>query len=188
MQHPLQRIILTRYVCRPDDVNTGTQGSPGTADTSSERKAGEMQLKATLTSMSALQPHLAYLAQDHRHDTPLAAPKLTQSQIDAMRIFQNNLNRLGAVVQKSTQKALADYMLAPIEVLHNGEPIATLTALFDTGALQASYIRRCLVADNLTLAALIKPCAVQVTLGDGNDARAIEVSEYINLPLRCNDV
>ena len=68
--------------------------------------------------------------------------------MDATRNFHMNLNHIDAAVQEATQKALTDYMLAPIEILHNGEPIRTFTALFDTGALQASYIRKSLVADN----------------------------------------
>ena len=139
--------------------------------------------------MTALEPHFPCQTElDHSHVTPLAAPIFTQAQMDATRNFHMNLNHIDAAVQETTQKTLADYMLAPIEILPNGGPIRTLTALFDTGVLQASYIRKSLIADNPTLAALVKPCAVQVTLGDGSDSRAIEVSGYVHLPLRCTDV
>ena len=93
-------------MCRPVDVNNGTQGSPDRATASSERKAGEMQLKATLTAMSALEP--LYLSHDHIYNTPLAATTFTQAQMDATRSFQKNLNHLDAAVQRSTQKSLAD--------------------------------------------------------------------------------
>jgi hypothetical protein len=48
-----------------------------------------MQLKATLTAMSALEPH--YLSYDHTYVTLLAATAFTQAQMDATRSFQKNL-------------------------------------------------------------------------------------------------
>ena len=120
--------------------------------------------------MTALEPH--YLCQaelDHSHVTQLAAPTYTRALMDATRVHKN-LNHIDAALQTRTKKVLTDYMLAPMDILHKGEPIRTLTALFDTGALQTSYIRKFLVSDNPTLAALVKPCAVQVTLGDGSDS------------------
>ena len=78
-------------------------------------------------------------------------------------------------------------MLTTAELLINDNMITTASCMFDTGALQASFIRSSVVANNPQIRNSIRDCNVEVTLGDGSDASSVQVTHYVQLQVRCSD-
>ena len=78
-------------------------------------------------------------------------------------------------------------MLTTAELIMNDNTITTASCMFDTGALQASFIRRSVVENNPMICGSLRNCDVQVTLGDGADSSAVSVTSYVQLQIRCTD-
>ena len=78
-------------------------------------------------------------------------------------------------------------MLTTADLIINDTTIAAASCMFDTGALQASFIRRSVVDNNPQIRDRLRSCDVQVTLGDGSDSSSISVTNYVQLQIRCTD-
>ena len=78
-------------------------------------------------------------------------------------------------------------MLTTADLIINDTTIAAASCMFDTGALQASFIRRSVVDNNPMIRDRLRSCDVQVTLGDGSDSSSISVTNYVQLQIRCTD-
>ena len=78
-------------------------------------------------------------------------------------------------------------MLTTADLLVDNTMITTSSCMFDTGALQASFIRQDIVDSNPLIRSRIRDCNVNVTLGDGTDSSSVPVSHYVQLQVRCSD-
>ena len=78
-------------------------------------------------------------------------------------------------------------MLTTVELIANEDSVTTASCMFDTGALQASFIRKAVVDAHPTIRNSTRDCSVEVTLGDGSNASAIQVTQYVQLRVRCTD-
>ena len=78
-------------------------------------------------------------------------------------------------------------MLTTAELIINEITIATASCMFDTGALQASFIRKAVVDANPSIRKSIRDCSVEVTLGDGSNSSSVRVTNCIQLQIRCTD-
>ena len=78
-------------------------------------------------------------------------------------------------------------MLTTAELIINEITITTASCMFDTGALQASFIRKAVVDANPAIRKSIRDCSVEVTLGDGSNSSSVQVTNYVQLQVRCTD-
>ena len=90
-------------------------------------------------------------------------------------------------LQSAQDSSLAVHMLTTAELILNDNTITTASCMFDTGALQASFIRRSVVDNNPIIRGRLRNCDVQVTLGDGSDSSSVSVTSYVQLQIRCTD-
>ena len=87
--------------------------------------------------------------------------------------FMSSLHEIIPPVNTILKKqVLSDYMFVQGKII-NGEglTVATEEIMFDTGALQSSFIDQALVDKTEYLKALIQPCKHIVTLGDGKECK-----------------
>ena len=78
-------------------------------------------------------------------------------------------------------------MLTTAELLIEGTVITSDVCMLDTGALEASFVKQSVIDSSPLLQPLLRPCSIAVTLGDGNDEKAIYVTSYIQLSVRIPD-
>ena len=90
-------------------------------------------------------------------------------------------------LQQSQDPTLASFMLTTVELLLDGMLLAAGTCMLDTGALQASYVRREVLDRSPQLRSLQRPCSIDVLLGDDADATKVSVSSYVPLTIRIPD-
>ena len=90
-------------------------------------------------------------------------------------------------LQSAQDASLAVHMLTTVELFIHEECVTTASCMFDTGALQASFIRKAVVDAHPTIQSNTRDCSVDVTLGDGSNASSVHVSQYVQLRVRCTD-
>ena len=119
---------------------------------------------------------------------------LRYGNAEAVDSFVNTLNNLTAAdksLKPLKTAKLSDHMFIDITI-QSTEPdmvdvAIALTALQDSGALDASYIRSDVVESNLYLAQRKQPCDMSVLLADGDVKTKLNISAFVQIDFACND-
>ena len=90
-------------------------------------------------------------------------------------------------MRDAEKTSLASHMLTTAELLIGDTIITSGSCMLDTGALEASFISQSVIDSSLLLQPLLRSCSIAVTLGDGQEEKAVYVTSYIQLSVRIPD-
>jgi len=116
---------------------------------------------------------------------------LRHKKAEAVDNFVTTLSNLNVEAESLKTAKLSDHMFMAINILPTelstvGVGLA-LTALQDSGALDASYIRNDIVQSNAELRKRIQPCNMNVLLADGDVKTKLHIDAFIEVDFTCAD-